>query len=229
MKLRFLETLARATLPIAMLLAASGANACIVDTPLIINDIKDADAVFVGSIVRYEIFSPGEPYSLDDYGIVTVRVRERLKGDVPNEVELYWWNSTFGMPEAILTSDPALFAAARSDSSGLPFRGGSATIFPNKRPDLFRVLQAPCSSGFILPYGRSTAQAVKGVLEGKTNVPSDENKVDESLTYREFVGVHSEERSPRLSALKVIALLAVIACVLGMFAWSRHRRRAVTE
>ena len=153
-----------AILPIAY--APPSANACLMKAPFYIEDITQADVVFSGTLVRYEMVSPGRPDSLDEYGLLTVRVDKVLKGEVSGDVQLYWWNSTFGVPRTYEAKGPILIAAIRADGKGLPLRGPSATVFPTRRPDLLQIMQAPCSDAFILPYAPRTEEDIKIILGG---------------------------------------------------------------
>ena len=133
-----------------------------------VEDIRQADAIFSGSVLSYEIVSPSNPGTLEEYGLIKVRVEETLKGDIAGDVQLYWWNSTFGMPEELYLTDPALFAVVAPGENPLPLRGSSATIFASRRPDLLQVLQAPCAGAFMLPYASGSAEIVRRILEGES-------------------------------------------------------------
>jgi hypothetical protein len=152
---------------------AQPAYACMDIAPFVIEDVRQADAVFSGRLIDYRRISPSRPQSLDDYGLLTVRVDEVLKGDVAGEVQLYWWNSTFGVPEEMDHADrvrPIIIAAIRADRPSPPLRGPSATISPTQRPDLLQILQAPCSSPFILPHSTDAVEKV-GCWQKRTVTP----------------------------------------------------------
>lgn len=161
-----LPLFAVATLP-------QSASACMTDAPFHIEDIRQADVVFSGQLIHYEVVSPGRPDSLDEYGILTVRVSEVFKGKVSGDVKLYWWNSTFGMPKTMERKQPIMIAATRADSEGLPLRGPSATVFATRRPDLLQVMQAPCSDPFILAYSEMGAANIRTILGGGKVKPYD--------------------------------------------------------
>jgi len=147
------------------------AAACMMKAPFQIEDIAQADAIFTGRLIRYELVSPGRANSLDEYGLLTVRVDKVLKGKVSGDVQLYWWNSTFGVPKTLPFDGPIIVAASGVERTGLPLRGPSATVFPSRRPDLLQVLQAPCSSPFILPYVAKSEDNIRAVLRGETVAP----------------------------------------------------------
>jgi hypothetical protein len=151
--------------------ATQPAAACMMAAPFQIEDIKAADLVLTGTLVRYERVSPGRPDSLDDYGLLTIKVDQVLKGSASGEVQLYWWNSTFGVPEKLAFGGPIIVAAVGADKPGLPLRGPSATVFATKRPDLPQIMQAPCSSAFLLPFTRKSADNIRAILAGRTMAP----------------------------------------------------------
>lgn len=165
----------RSTLCVAamalMATAPLPAAACMTRAPFRIEDIAQADAIFTGRLIRYDLVSPGRSNSLDEYGLLTVRVDKVLKGEVSGDVQLYWWNSTFGVPKTLAFDGPIIIAASGAGRSGLPLRGPSATVFASRRPDLLQVLQAPCSSPFILPYAVKSEDNIRAVLRGESVAP----------------------------------------------------------
>jgi hypothetical protein len=142
-------------------------QACITDLPLRPVDVRQADVVFTGRLLKYERVSPGRPDSLSDYGLITIRVETVMQGQITGDIQLYWWNSTFGVPKEWTRGENLLVAARRADRPGLPLRGPSATVFPSRRPDLPQVLQAPCSSPFIFPSSSENIETMQAVLAGK--------------------------------------------------------------
>jgi hypothetical protein len=159
--------------PLIIFVAAPPAHACRASTPLVVEDIRQADLVFTGRLVRYELVSPGRPNSLDEYALLTVRVDTVLKGTASGDVQLYWWNSTFGVPKTMEAAGPVLVAATSAAAKSLPLRGPSATVFASRRPDLPQILQAPCSSAFILPDSPTAEENVRTILAGGTAPPFD--------------------------------------------------------
>lgn len=159
-----------------LLLAAAAvsqpANACLDIAPFVMEDMRQADVVFIGKPVAYERISPDEPDTLSDYGLLTVHAEQVLKGSASGDVVLYWWNSTFAVPETFETSDRVLIAAINSSSNGPPLRGASATVLPTQRPDLLQILQAPCSGPFILPASPEHDPLFQALLRGE---PFDED------------------------------------------------------
>lgn len=208
--------------------AAQPAISCMTDAPLVIEDIRQADTIFVGSVVKYEIVSPGEPGSLDDYGLVTVRVKSVIKGNVSGDVQLYWWNSTFGMPDTLMSSDPALFAAVRSDGTTLPLRGASATVFPSRRRDLLQLMQAPCSEPFVLPFDQSTEQKIRNVLDGGSSKNYDPYEFDKSVRVREVPATRSKGSSASRIHPLLVGSLGLIAMVV-LLASIRNRQETLSN
>lgn len=165
------SSLRAATMVMIAATAPMPATACWTWTPLHIEDIGQADAIFTGRVIRYELVSPGRPNSLDEYALLTVRVDKVLRGEIAGDVQLYWWNSTFGVPRTMAFDGPIIIAASGAGRTGLPLRGPSATVFPSRRPDLLQILQAPCSSPFILPYAAKSENNIRAQLRGETVAP----------------------------------------------------------
>jgi len=150
---------------------SNSASACVVFAPLVDSDIKHADIIFQGKLTNYELVSEGKGRSLGDYGILSFRVTDVIKGSVENEVQIYWHNSTFGMPDSIKKNKEYLVAAVKADHSGLPLRGPSATILGTQRPDLYRLMQAPCSEPFMFFKSKESQEIISAILEDKPVSP----------------------------------------------------------
>lgn len=166
--------LAKCAMTLALLTIAGlpqPAIACRMVAPFHLEDLKQADTVFTGKLVRYQRISPGRPDTLDDYGLLTVQVSKVFKGKVSGDVQLYWWNSTFGVPKTVDKPGTILIAAVAPDTKPLPLRGSSATVFGTRRPDLLQVMQAPCSSPFILSSSKSLEDNVRTILRGGVAAP----------------------------------------------------------
>src|SRR5688572_5745230 len=73
------------------------AHACTIRIPFDIKHIRQADVVFRGKLIRYERVSATPPWPIK-YGLLTIRVDEVLKGKASGDIQLYWLNSTFGLP-----------------------------------------------------------------------------------------------------------------------------------
>jgi hypothetical protein len=211
-------------LPVLLLMPHS-ANACITFAEFEMEDIRKADLLFSGSVLRYEIVSSRRPGEFKEYGLITVRVRETLKGDIGGDVQLYWGNSTFGMPEELRLTDPALFAAVAPGKNTLPLRGGSATIFPSRRPDHLQVLQAPCAGAFMLPYARGSAENVRKILAGGSVDYFDNFDPDVNVIFRTTPASHRTERAFSIAMVSG-AIVLVSLMVSAFWIWLRRRRRA---
>ncbi|MEZ5921597.1 MAG: hypothetical protein R3C60_09640 [Parvularculaceae bacterium] len=146
--------------------ATTSAQACMGVAPFVIEDIKAADVVLVGDVTNYSVegCQPEEAPSLACYGLIDIDVSETLQGEAREHWTLYWWNSTFGVPEKWELDNPLIIAGRWAKSRGLPLRGPSATVFPSKRPELLQVLQAPCSRPFLLQADQETISQVRGLL-----------------------------------------------------------------
>ena len=207
-----------------LLLMPHVANACVTSAAMAIEDIIQADAIFSGKVLSYEIVSPGRPDTLDDYGMIKVRVVESLKGDASGDVQLYWWNSTFGMPEELHLTEPALFAAVAPGKKALPLRAPSGTIFPTRRADLWEVMQAPCAGAFMLPFTNGTAKNVRDFLAGKKVDIYDSIGPTDKISFRTTPATHRTEQAASPAMLAgAIGLFAILASTF----WIRRRRRGI--
>jgi hypothetical protein len=145
---------------VAMALAGAPAHACIMMVPLELADIKYADVVVVGRINNYE--RVGNEDLISGYAKFRVLVDEVLLGNSPQEITVTWDNSTFSEPET-MAPGPFLIAL-RDPGSRIPPLRSSGSIFPNPKPDLLTLLQAPCSSPFMFASGSEEAKAVRQML-----------------------------------------------------------------
>lgn len=161
---------------IALAALAANAHACMGESPFVIEDIKSADVVFIGDVIRYSV----EGCDLDDprrllcYALIDVDVSETLLGEERKNWTLYWWNTTFGVPDDWEYQSPLIIAGRWNESRGLPLRGVSATIYASKRPDLLQVLQAPCSQPFFLAADQETVAEVRSLIAEKPAAETDQ-------------------------------------------------------
>ncbi|MFA6118006.1 MAG: hypothetical protein WC729_28735 [Sphingomonas sp.] len=169
--------------------SGEAAHACRVSVPLAPGDIKYADMVIVGRIENYKVIrdpvfrqkmldSPAlspemrrfyedkNANLLSDYARFDIVVDQVLVGKAPFRLSVTWDNSTFAEPKA-MDAGPYLIALRKADSSMPPLRGPSATIIPSPEAGLLTVLQAPCSSPFILASTGDEARAVREVLSAR--------------------------------------------------------------
>ncbi|MEN2710917.1 hypothetical protein ACQKOH_05460 [Sphingomonas sp. NPDC092331] len=165
------------TLTIAIIAGAVPAQACMTFVPLQAEDVRYADTVVIGRVEKYRIIrhdptgrkadqvvkSPGPIW---DYARFEVVVDQVLLGRAPRRLSVTWDNSTFDEPES-MGPGPYLIALRNPARPIPPLRGPSATIFPAPRADLPTLLQAPCSSPFLLPAAGGDADAVRKILAGK--------------------------------------------------------------
>ena len=173
-----------AALCFIIMVASEPAQACMIDAELDLNDIKYANVVVIGSIANYKVVLdpkarqshremttetpelrdlPQPSGFLSDFARFDIKVEEVLVGKVPQIITVTWDNSTFGEPEDM---PPGRYLIAlRGAASDLPpLRGPSATILANPEPQFLTVLQAPCSSAFILPMESDDASKARKIL-----------------------------------------------------------------
>jgi len=193
-------------LAFTLALVSQPAHACFENAPLKLEDVKYADVVVIGRVLNYRIIpdlaavetrkrmladptlSPeirneiGKIFeksrgSMSDYGRFDVQVQEVLKGKVPARIAVTWNNSTFSEPEK-MAEGPFLIAARFPDSKSPPLRGPSATVLPNKEPDVLTLLQAPCAPAFIFPIADtdvSTDARYKSIVESIRRILREED------------------------------------------------------
>lgn len=145
------------------------AHACIIGIPFEIEDIRQADAVFVGEPIQFERVSPGWPISPVTYGLLTLRVSSVLKGRIAGDVQLYWENTSSGVPDRLYAPEQVIVAAIRAE----PDR------FPNAHDHLLHVLRHPCSSPFFLPYSQESENNIRAILRGEPVEVYDYHETDQ--------------------------------------------------
>lgn len=151
---------------LACLTASTPAYACIDIAKFNIEDIRQADVVVSGVLSDYEIVEVGNGGPIHDYAILTVKVDGTLKGTAPKTLRLSWDNSTFAEPEGMNVGSRILVAGSDPESTHLPVRGPSATVFSAPRGDMFRLLQAPCSDAFLFAYTPDLESDLRAILAG---------------------------------------------------------------
>ncbi|WP_295214262.1 hypothetical protein [uncultured Brevundimonas sp.] len=148
-------------------LAASSAQACIIHTELRLNDVREADAIAVGKVIKFQTQSPPESSLLEKWlrGIesrrnvtdaedwtdrtrVTFRVREVISGRLPSTVVIDWpLDSNNGPPERM--SGNYLFAVRdRPDTA--------ESLIPTHE-----LLHQSCSGSFVFRRGSSAANTIR--------------------------------------------------------------------
>ncbi|SRR5258705_4687304 len=168
--------------------ASEPAFACRAYSPIVLDDIRYADVVLVGRISGYQIvrdeafrqrmlsnpnLAPdlrriyeGRHSLLSDYARFEIQVDEVLVGSAPRRLSVTWDNSTFGEPEQ-MAPGPFLIALRQSSSILPPLRGPSATVLPNAEPNLYTVLQAPCSRPFLFESTSNEASIVRRIVKAQ--------------------------------------------------------------
>jgi hypothetical protein len=138
--------------------------------PFEIGNIRKADVVFGGTLVGYQSITSKDRLATNTYGLLTVRVTDRIKGAVPDEVTLYWRNSPRGAPDALPRREPVLIAAIKNKPGSGPAPG---ITVPLRLPEPLSVMQKPCSLPFILHYSASNAANIRAILRGEATPPHD--------------------------------------------------------
>jgi hypothetical protein len=208
-----------------MLTSASAARACPDIAPFEIEYIRQADAVFTGQLVAYERVSPGEPGLLYDYGLLTFRVDEVIKGAVPKRVQLHWWNASFGVPETLTIETPLLIGAVSDAADGRPLPEGSATIDPTDETYPMQLLQAPCSVAFLLDNTEQSTENVRKILRGESVPWHDYFALQQAEAARQDVEVE-ETKAATTPHLKGGAATVAVFATIALTAWFATRRKS---
>jgi len=135
-----------------------------VDAPIVLSDVNYADVVVVGRVSEYNIIETdpaGRPTW--NYARFVVDIDEVLVGSVPDRISVTWDNSTFELPLE-MSAGPFLIALRLPSSATPPLRGPSATVLPNRDPDLLAVLQAPCADPFIFEQSSEEARSIRELI-----------------------------------------------------------------
>lgn len=200
----------------ALIACPTVADACAIHAPFVLEDIRRADAVFIGRLTKYARIETGPPTIPVTYGLLTVDVEEMIEGRVPRRVELAWFNSTFGIPNERPTDVPVLIAA---------FQGEDDLPGP-----VWRVLQSPCAPAFLLDDTPENRTNVRKALRGEPVPPHDYFTLQNAEFARRQAEVRRKEAAAEQAEAETIfgiAVLGGIAAVLtaiALAAWLATRR-----
>lgn len=200
------------------------ASACIVQTPPNLSDIRQADAVVVASVKRYEIVEYTDEFGVGhEYGLLAVDVKKSLKGQNAGQMDLIFLNSTFGLPQQLLVTDPTIIAIEENRHLGIPM-GNSLPI--KIYPPLVR--DFGCSGISLLPFSPRMEEALKNAINGKTSSLPEEMTQD--LLYSDIENRRDVRGLRRHEALfgtaqMVIASIIILAILAIMATWRRARGR----
>jgi hypothetical protein len=168
-------------------LAAEPVFACRFHSAAVLEDVQYADLVLVGRIRSYHIvrdealrermlaapdllpnlrslYEDPRHLLMTDYARVEIDVEEELLGNAPRPLIITWYGFGSGDRER-LGAGPFLIALRRPSSPMPPLRGPSARFFPNAEPDLYTILEAPCSGAFVFEDGGEDANIVRRLAE----------------------------------------------------------------
>lgn len=203
------------------------ASACVEQTAPNLSDIRQADAIVVASVKRYEIVEYTDEFGAShQYGLLAVDVKKSLKGHNAGQIDLIFLNSTFGLPQQLHVADPAIIAIEENRNFGIPKGNG----LPMKSY-LPIVWDFGCSGISILPFSPQMEKFVISTITKKTFNLSEE-KTQELLysdieNWRDVPGIH--RRETLLSTAQMVALSILILAILAIVAtWREARRRRTT-
>ena len=155
--------------------------------------VKYADVVVIGRISNYRIvldqgarearkkmlsdpsISPklrkllGNTTSfVSDYARFDLIVDGVLRGRAPKKISATWNNSTFGEPPSIPSGSYLVALLNKSSRSPTP-RTPNVTRLASVEAESWQVLQAPCSSPFIIQSASAEATALRKILRAQPN------------------------------------------------------------
>lgn len=200
-----------------MLLAPTAANACIVYRESHLEEIRQADVVFVGDITSYEIVERDSGYGhAIEEGLLTINVTNTIKGSAPSTVKLAWPNSTFGFAPEMRTFRLGIYAATY-DPSGFP-----EELNAHLRSDQLYLFQPPCSGGFAMPHSEADEGVIRQVLAG-SSATFDDLRAWGDVEVVQLKAIRRSE-SPEGVAYGVI-LVAITFLICGLVAVWRTRQK----
>jgi hypothetical protein len=147
---------------VAILQAASGANACVVMSAFDINNAQNADTIFIGKITNFQM-AKSKINSLHNYGIFDVSVQQFLKGNSPKEISVIWSATTNTIPQD-LSDELALIALDKTAKSDIIREGYQPSSQRDTRMVYF---QSPCARAFVLRPSDENIGLVRAALEGR--------------------------------------------------------------
>lgn len=148
-------------------LAAGSAEACIVHTDLRLDDVREADAIAIGTVTKFDPGIPPEPSLLNkwlsaiegrekitnagdwaDRTRVTFRVREVISGNLPPTVIIDWPLDTNNGPPKRMSGNYLFAVRDRSDADESPI-------------PTHELLHQGCSGSFVFRRGSSAANTIR--------------------------------------------------------------------
>ncbi|WP_444946483.1 hypothetical protein ACJJIP_06730 [Microbulbifer sp. VTAC004] len=142
-----------------LFLKSSAVSACIKIENFIFENIISANHIFVGKVENYIVVDKNRYTGMPRHALITFSVEEELFGKHDSSiVDLFWTNSTFGLPGQ-LDEDRYLVASAKVDGQGI-----IETQYPFKLSKLEGVLQAPCTAPFLLKPSVDNIEKAKKAL-----------------------------------------------------------------
>jgi hypothetical protein len=197
------------------LLAGVPARACIDINEPDLASIREDDAVFAGTLLRYDtVSSPALPRELlAESAVLTVRVDEVLAGRVPRVVRMKWGNYAFGVPSKMDLNVPYLFGGAKHPD------------LPNGI-DLY-VAGDPCGTEHIIAATSRNVSNIRTLLAGK-HVPYEKFEQRRQVIMETARRAYNERTRLRRYWADVVPLLVVVSVVLlastaGIALWRKRK------
>ena len=160
----------RALIAVSAVAAASVADACITYRENEEADFLEADLIFVGDLIDYEIVTAKDRYLDDELAILTYRVDKVLKGEAGETIRLWWPNSTFELPESMSRYGATLVGVDQAAAAEEHWTGWLHYPSRNAITRLPRVYQVPCSGESILPVAPvDVATVTRWIAAGKAD------------------------------------------------------------
>lgn len=214
--------LASILLPFALLAGGNPAFACRVSHLPDYTEMLEADAIFVGEMVDYQrVKSDYQPEGRGDrgpvyaYAAITFRVDEQLQGAVPDEVNIRWYNSTFGIPEEYVFDGRQIVSVVddRMDRASAPSDGF---------PDFFHMFQRPCSSPLNAQASDKNIATVKGWIADGAVDPNELPLEFEEVVYPDVSSHADQARDTHWFRAAILSALAIAALGAAAFAFRKN-------
>ncbi|MFA0813628.1 hypothetical protein [Microbulbifer epialgicus] len=150
---------------ILLLLFLNGpdATACIVIKNFVFENMLSADHVFIGKVEKYIVVGRNRYTGMPRHALITFSVEEELFGKHDGSiVDLFWTNSTFGLPVQ-LDEDRYLVASVKVSGQSI-----IEDQYPFKLSNFEGVLQASCAAPFLLKPIAENVEKARKILRAES-------------------------------------------------------------
>jgi hypothetical protein len=146
---------------VSLCAAGAPARACIVQRDDDETAFLAADLIFVGDLTDYEIVSIDGGTFPRETAVLTYRVEAVLKGKAGETIRLWWPNSTFAYPPAMLRFAPSVVAAVQGERRATNWTDSFRYPSEAAITGLPAVHQIPCSPESVFPASPTDIATIK--------------------------------------------------------------------